>query len=154
MEIYKKALVTALQVSIYQEVAMIILIVIALVMIRKFIKHDYFPKWVFWIYTAIFTTILAVSSIPGIKIVLDLNNDAYVTYYGRYNQIVEGYDLYQTTVLLDGKKIRLASKYSISVKGEHTGFVVYSEKSRIAVYVGEKLPESIPKPLPQIPQEE
>lgn len=154
MEIYKKALITALKWAAFGNVELVVLYVIILVMVGQLIKHEYLPKRAFWIFAVFCTVVLALGSVRTVRIVLDLNNNAYVTYYGRYKQIVEGDDLYQTTVLLDGKKVRLFSAYSISVKGEHTGYVVYSERSEFVVYVGEELPESITKPLPQIPQEE
>ena len=141
--------------AIFIEVETLILIVVLSVMLIKFIKDKILPKWALGIYSAIFLIVIVGDVLTLSNFIYDLNHDAYITYYGGYNQIVKGYDdPYYTTVLLDGKKIRLLCHYTMATNGEHTGYVVYSERSKYVVYVGEKLPESIPKPLPQIPQEE
>lgn len=141
MEIYKKALLIAFQESIRIGLVSVGLFVAILVLIRKFIKDKALPKWLLWIYTIVGIVIIGVGSVKDFYILHDINEKAYITYYGKYKQRVEGYnDSYYATTLMDGDNVNLLCHFTIATNGEHTGYVVYGERSKIVVYIGEELP--------------
>ncbi len=98
MEIYKKALLIAFQESIRIGLVSVGLFVAILVLIRKFIKDKALPKWLLWVYTIVGIVIIGVGSVKDFYILHDINEKAYITYYGKYKQRVEGYnDSYYAT---------------------------------------------------------
>lgn len=141
MDIYKKELIIALQESLRIGVVSLGLFLVIFILVRKFVKDKVFPKWVFWVYLIIGIAIIGFGSIKDFNILHDLKKETYVTYYGRYEQRVEGYkDSYYATTLLNGEEVKLLCHFTIASNGEHVGYVVYGEKSKIVVYVGEELP--------------
>lgn len=143
MEIYQKALLLALRINFIYKLQTVGLLVVFLIVIRRFVKNKLFPKWAFVVCLIGGMVILGLGSIQDYKLLHDFNNDAYITYYGKYKQWVEGYDeIYRPTLLMDGDEIRLKCHYKHAQGGEHTGYVVYGEKSKIVVYIGESLPQT------------
>lgn len=142
MSIYKENFAESLKWGIgYCVVALLVGAFILLAIIIWLRHHEGIPKWI-WIIFSIFILLICLLEIYSVsKMVYEYKSDSYIIYYGNYKQIREGYDHFQTTILLDGKQIGLHTPFGMSSNGEYYGYVVYSKYSKYVVYVGDTLPE-------------
>lgn len=142
MEIYHKMMTRALIYYGGRAFFTFLLMVVGVIILFWLKKEKILPKWAISIILVVFIVISCGITYEIINIYLDRENCSYITYYGNYRQINEGYDSsFQTTILLDGKKKTLSSHYSITNNGDYVGYVVYGKRSDIVVYVGDTEPQ-------------
>lgn len=144
MNSYQNALKTAFRQDFVLTIGFIIALILVSTLVVYLIKNDVLPKWTFCI-IVVGVILFALGSMQSIGIYKDMKEESYIVYHGNYKQNHEGYDdSYYPTVLLDGEKIRLKSHFTLTANtGEYYGYVVYGKRSKIVVYIGEKLPDDL-----------
>lgn len=141
MEAYHKMMTNALVYCGGRAFLTFLMMIVCIIILFWLKKEKVVPMWAISIILVVFIVISCGTNYEIVNIYLDRKNESYITYYGNYRQINEGYDsAFQTTTLLDGKKKTLSSHYSITNNGDYVGYVVYGKRSEIVVYVGETEP--------------
>ena len=119
---------------IISTVVVMALIIAILVFIRWALKDDGRFKLIFSISIAISIVITMILGIGLSKIVLDIQNEDYITYHGEYIERGGGQKSLKTVVIYDdqGNEIRLLRTGS-SETGVFKGTVIYGRRSKIVV---------------------
>lgn len=119
---------------IISSVVIISIIIAILAFIRWALKDDVRFKWIFAISIVISVVVVTVLGIGLSKILFDIQNEDYVTYYGEYIERGGGQKDLKTVVVYDeqGNEIRLL-RTGPSEKGTYEGTVVYGRRSKIVV---------------------
>lgn len=119
---------------IISTVVVIALIIAILVFIRWALKDDGRFKLIFTISIAISIVITMVLGISLSKIVLDIQDEDYITYHGEYIERGGGQKSLKTVVVYDnqGNEIRLLRTGS-GETGVFEGTVIYGRRSKIVV---------------------
>lgn len=119
---------------IISTVVIIALIIAILVFIRWALKDDGRFKLIFTISIVLSIVITIVLGIGLSKIVLDIQNEDYITYHGDYIERGGGQKSLKTVVVYDdqGNEIRLLRTGS-SETGVFEGNVIYGRRSKIVV---------------------
>lgn len=119
---------------IISTVVIIALIIAILVFIRWALKDDGRFKLIFTISVALSIVITIVLGIGLSKIVLDIQNEDYITYQGEYIERGGGQKSLKTVVVYgdQGNEIRLLRTGS-SETGVFEGTVIYGRRSKIIV---------------------
>lgn len=125
------------QVFLYNLISTIVvlaMIVAILAFIRWALKNDEHFKLIFSIGIAVSIVIMMVMGIDLSKIVLDIQNEDYITYHGEYIERGGGQKSLKTVVVYDdkGNEIRLL-RVGASKKGTFEGTVIYGKRSKIVV---------------------
>ncbi len=115
-------------------ITLIILTVVLTIFIIRHIREKEFPKWV--IIPVIAFVCLMIWQIKDISdVFLDMKHESYVVYQGEFIQDNSGYSLRSKNTKLLSSDMSLRSRKSLVSDGNHTGIVVYTECSKIALEV-------------------
>lgn len=125
------------QVFLYNLISTIVvlaMIVALLAFIRWALKNDEHFKLIFSISIAVSIVIMMVMGINLSKIVLDIQNEDFITYHGEYIERGGGQKSLKTVVVYDdqGNEIRLLRNGS-GETGVFEGIVIYGRRSKIVV---------------------
>ena len=119
---------------IISTVIVIAIIVAILVFVRWALKDDKHFKLIFTFCIAVAIVTTLVLGISLSKIILDIQNEDYITYHGEYIERGGGQKSLKTVVVYDdqGKEIRLL-RTGAGETGIYEGTVIYGRRSKIIV---------------------